>query len=99
MRASFERVAHAGRLVYVGITSEDVPLPDPIFHRREMTLLASRNSLPSTFQRVLGLLEAGRIDVLSWVTHRIPLSRLPEEFSGYTRPETGVFKLIVEAGA
>src|SRR5581483_5539875 len=44
MEASFELVAHGGRLVFVGIVLDRIGFADPLFHRREMTLLASRNS-------------------------------------------------------
>ena len=48
----------------------DVHFPDPLLHRREMTLLASRNALPDDFRRIIGLIEDGRIDTRPWITHR-----------------------------
>ena len=36
-------VGFAGRLVYVGITTQEISFTHPMMHRREMTLLASRN--------------------------------------------------------
>ena len=53
---------------------------DPLFHRREMTLLASRNSC-NDFPRIIRLIEAGRIDTTPWITHRLSLSSVPEEFA------------------
>ena len=44
MMGAFEFVAHGGRLVYVGLFPGDVTFHDPHFHRREITLLATRNS-------------------------------------------------------
>src|SRR5206468_972078 len=42
--------AFAGRLVYVGITPELVSFPHaPVLHRRELTILASRNALAPDF--------------------------------------------------
>jgi len=41
--------AFTGRLVYVGITATGSHVPHaPVMHRRELTLLASRNALPMT---------------------------------------------------
>src|SRR5437667_3146947 len=62
--------AFAGRLVYVGITPEPVSFPPaPVLHRRELTLLASRNALATDFERIIALIEDGRIDTRRWITH------------------------------
>lgn len=71
-------------------------LPDPLFHRREMTIFASRNSLPKDFGRIINLIETGRIDTRPWITHRTPFEGLIEVFPSYTKLETGVIKAIVE---
>lgn len=96
MSRAVERVSHSGKLVYVGITPENVSLPDPILHRREITLLASRNALPEDFRRIIGEIEAGRIDTRSWVTHRASFGEFIGAFPAFTRPETGVLKALVE---
>ena len=38
-----------GRLVYVGLSTLEISFPQPLMHRREMTIFASRNSLPKDF--------------------------------------------------
>ena len=55
-------VASGGKLVYAGLVQGEFSLPDPEFHRRETTLLASRNALASDFTSIIGHIEAGRID-------------------------------------
>lgn len=96
MSNALNYVAHTGKLVYVGITTEEVHFPDPLLHRREMTLLASRNALPADFTRIIRLIEEGRIDTRPWITHRTPFDEMIGNFPAYTRPETGVIKAIVE---
>ncbi len=99
MSAAFGYVAPGGgRLVYVGITTDEVKFRHPIFHRPEGTLLCSRNALPGDFTRIISLIEQGRIDTVPWITHRSSFTELPEVFPSYTRPETGVIKAIVEVG-
>lgn len=89
--------AFAGRVVYVGITQQEVAFPHaPVMHRRELTLLASRNALPPDFTRIIELIESGRIDTRPWITHRAAFDELPGLFAGFTRPETGVIKAVVE---
>jgi 2-desacetyl-2-hydroxyethyl bacteriochlorophyllide A dehydrogenase len=89
--------AYAGRLIYLGITQQEVSFPHaPILHRRELTILASRNALAPDFTRIIKLIEDGRIDTGPWVTHRTSFDQLPAVFPSYTKPETGVTKAIVE---
>ena len=96
---AFNYVAHTGRLVFVGIVNTEISFPDPLLHAREMTVLASRNSLPKDFRRIITLIEEGRIDTGPWITHRTPFEELIERFPSYTKPETGVIKAIVELTA
>ena len=91
--------AFAGRLVYVGITPEPVSFPHaPILHRRELTLLASRNALAPDFTRIIRLIEEGRIDTRPWITHRAGFEDLIDVFPSYASPETGVIKAVVQVG-
>ena len=86
-----------GRLVYVGITQAEVAFPHaPVMHRRELTLLASRNALPPDFTRIIQLIEEGKIDTRPWITHHAAFAELIEKFPAFTRPETGVIKAIVD---
>lgn len=88
--------AFTGRVVYVGITQQDITFPHaPVLHRRELTLMGSRNALPPDFTRIIRLIEEGQIDTRPWITHRIGFSDLIANFESYTRPETGVIKAIV----
>jgi 2-desacetyl-2-hydroxyethyl bacteriochlorophyllide A dehydrogenase len=85
------------RLVYVGITQAEVAFPHaPVMHRRELTLLASRNALPPDFTRIIKLIEDGRIDTRPWITHRAAFGELIEQFPTFAKPEAGVIKAVVE---
>lgn len=88
--------AFAGRIVYVGITQQEISFPHaPIMHRRELNLLASRNALPEDFTRIIKLIEDGKIDTRPWITHQTDFANLIGTFESYTKPETGVIKAIV----
>jgi alcohol dehydrogenase len=96
MSAAFGLVAPGGRLVFVGLTAEEVQFRHPTFHRPEGTLLCSRNALPGDFTRIIGLIEEGLIDTRPWITHRTLLAELPAAFPSYLRLESGVVKAMVE---
>ncbi len=89
-------VGFAGRLVFVGITTQEVRFGHPLMHRREMTLLASRNALTGDFARIIALIEEGRINTGPWITHHAPLNRMIDEFPTWLNPASGVVKAMVE---
>jgi len=95
MAAAFGYVAPGGKLVYVGITTEEVRFRHPPFHKVEGTLLCSRNALPDDFGRIIQHIEASRLDTRPWITHRTAFHELIDNFPAYTQPETGVIKAMV----
>ena len=89
--------AVGGRVVYLGVTSGEVQFsPSPIFHRRELTLFASRNATPEDFQGVLKGMTDGSIDTDRWVTHRMALAEVPEQFAKVISPEARAIKAIID---
>ena len=98
MSAAFGLIAHGGRVVFVGITTDEVHFRHAIFHRPEGTLLCSRNALSADFTRIIRLIEEGRLDTGPWITHRSAFEELIDVFPSYTRPETGVIKAVVAVG-
>ena len=96
MSQAIHFVAPTGRLVFVGITSESVSFPDPLFHRREITIFASRNSLPPDFDAIIRLMQDGKVNTKPWVTHRTTFDRYIADFPEATKPEAGMIKLMVD---
>lgn len=96
MTACFNLAAFTGRVVYVGITQSDLTFPHaPIMHRRELTLLASRNALPPDFTRIIKLIEDGKIDTRPWITHRANFDEMIDAFPTWLKPESKVIKAVV----
>ena len=99
MAAAFSYPAHGGRLVFVGLFPGDVTFNDPNFHRRELTLLGSRNSRPADFRQIIELVESGRVDTTPWITHRAWLDAAPDQFASWTQPDAGVLKAMISLGS
>jgi threonine dehydrogenase-like Zn-dependent dehydrogenase len=97
--SSFDYPSHAGRLVFVGLFQGDVSFNDPNFHKRELTVMGSRNSHPADFTRIIRLIEEGRIDTTPWITHRARFEDVVDVFPSWTKPETGVLKAMIELSA
>lgn len=98
MSASLHFAKFTGTVVYVGITKEPIPLDDPLFHRRELTLRASRNAIASDFTRILDLIANGRINTNAWISHRARFHELPEAMTDWVKPGSGVVKAVVQVG-
>ncbi|WP_373512897.1 zinc-binding alcohol dehydrogenase family protein [Persicitalea sp.] len=96
MLNAFNLIAHGGKIVFVGLFQGEVEFNDPNFHKREMTLLSSRNSLPSDFSKIISLMETGQIDTAPWISHRTDFDRLPKDFATFMEPDQELIKAIVE---
>lgn len=84
-----------GRVVYVGITKEPVLIDDPLLHRRELSILASRNAVASDFPRILGLIQSGQINTRPWISHRCAFKDLPDSMPHWLEPEARVIKAVI----
>ena len=96
MAGTFDLAAHGGRIVFVGLFQGELAFNDPNFHRRELTICASRNALPGTFRDIISLVEAGRVDTRPWITHRFKLSETPEVFPRDIAGNAAVLKAMIE---
>jgi threonine dehydrogenase-like Zn-dependent dehydrogenase len=96
MMDAFQYPAHGGQLVFVGLFQGDVTFNDPNFHRRELTVSASRNALSENFITVINLLETRTIDTKPWITHRSRLNDVLKEFPRWTKSTAGVIKAMIE---
>ncbi len=96
MVRAMEFAAFAGRIVYVGITQQNLEFAHaPLFHRREITLMASRNALSRDFGRIIGLIEQGKINTDPWITHHADFNDVPKEFPHWLDPNAGVMKAVI----
>ena len=89
-------VAFTGKLVFVGITTEEVRFRHPVLHRPEASVVASRNALPPDFTRIIGLIEQDVIRTDPWITHRTTFDQVENDFPRLIKPETGVIKAVIE---
>jgi threonine dehydrogenase-like Zn-dependent dehydrogenase len=97
MGYSLQYAGPGARVVMVGLAQGTFSIDDPLFHRREMTLYASRNSM-GAFPALIGLMEAGKIDTAPWITHQLDLGTLPNTFEGLYAPDAGVVKAMIHVG-
>lgn len=95
MKAGLFNVANAGTYVLVGLCLDDLVFADPEFHKRETTLLASRNALAADFDHVIASIRNGSIPVDRFLTDRVDLDDAPREIPALIARKEDVLKAIV----
>jgi 2-desacetyl-2-hydroxyethyl bacteriochlorophyllide A dehydrogenase len=96
MEDAIQLVQQGGTLIFVGIVNEKLSIFDPDLHRREATILASRNSTPAEHHRVLHLMESGQVNVSDWPTECARPEKMSDRFPIWLRREAGIVKAIVD---
>ena len=94
MEASFALPGNGGTLVLVGLVQGELRFVDPEFHRRELTLMASRNATAEDFDAVIAALPS--IDIAAWVTHRTVPAELSSVLPLWRDPQYGVIKGMLD---
>ncbi len=95
MAKALEYAAPAGKIVFIGLFQGDFAFHDPYFHKKELTLMASRNALATDFQQIIGMMEEGKINVDRWITHRAKFEEMVSHFDGWLKPEAKVIKAVI----
>ncbi|MET0310144.1 MAG: zinc-binding alcohol dehydrogenase family protein [Sphingomonas sp.] len=95
MAQSLNYVAHGGTLVLVGVAPGNLVFEDPEFHKRETTLLASRNALAADFDRVKQAIQEGRIPTDALHTHSLDVDEMPARVPELIDGADHVLKAIV----
>ncbi|WP_436859299.1 zinc-binding alcohol dehydrogenase family protein [Citrobacter tructae] len=80
MNNTVNLIRHGGTIVFVGLFKGDLQFSDPEFHKKETTMMGSRNATPEDFARVGRLMTEGKLTADMMLTHRYPFSRLAEVF-------------------
>lgn len=93
---AFKYMAHGGRYVLIGLQKGDISFSHPEFHKREGTLLSSRNATRQDFDRVIGSMKKGEVMPTSYITHRVLFDDVKKEFQSWLNPGGGVIKAMVE---
>lgn len=81
IETAFQYPAHTGKYVLVGLQKENISFSHPEFHKREATVMSSRNALPSDFRFVLDLMRNGYIDAEALITSTLPFNNVAAQFS------------------
>jgi 2-desacetyl-2-hydroxyethyl bacteriochlorophyllide A dehydrogenase len=93
---AFQYMAHGARYVLIGLQRGDLSFNHPEFHKREGTLMSSRNAIREDFEHVITSMKEGKVDPTTYITHRVLFDDVKDEFGHWLDPANGVIKAMVE---
>ena len=96
MQKSFDYVAHGGSYVMVGLVKDNITFFDPDFHKREMTLFASRNATVEDFELVMSSIRSGQVQISKLITHRTSLADAITLLPHWAHNKSGLIKAMIE---
>jgi 2-desacetyl-2-hydroxyethyl bacteriochlorophyllide A dehydrogenase len=93
---AFQYMAHGARYVLIGLQKGDISFSHPEFHKREATLMSSRNATRQDFDHVLWVMKNKLVNPANYITHRVQFDGVATEFHKWIDPVNGVVKAMVE---
>lgn len=93
---ALQYLAHGGRFVLIGLQKEAISFSHPEFHKREATLMSSRNATREDFEQVIDAMKNGLIDPTTYITHRVNFGDVKSVFESWLDPKGGVIKVMVK---
>jgi 2-desacetyl-2-hydroxyethyl bacteriochlorophyllide A dehydrogenase len=92
---AFQYLAHGGRFVLIGLQKGDITFSHPEFHKREATVMSSRNATRTDFEQVIASMKNGSVKPETYITHRVNFDEVKRDFESWLKPDTGVIKAMV----
>ncbi|WP_183558988.1 zinc-binding alcohol dehydrogenase family protein [Mucilaginibacter sp. SP1R1] len=96
INGAFQYMAHGARYVLVGLQRDEIIVSHPEFHKREATLMSSRNATREDFEHVIRSMKSGLVDPKTYITHRVTFDEVKDQFESWLNPANGVIKAMVE---
>ena len=88
-------LAHGGKYILIGLQKNEIIFSHPEFHKRETTLMSSRNANRNDFEFVIECIEHKLINPNAYITHRVKFENLKNEFNDYYDSASGIIKVLI----
>lgn len=96
MNAGLGFVAHGGSYVLLSVVKGNLSFPDPEFHKRETTLIGSRNALEQDFRYVMDCMLKGLVPVTAIASHRTTLDGAKVDLPKWAEDRGTVMKALIK---
>jgi threonine dehydrogenase-like Zn-dependent dehydrogenase len=89
-------LAHGGRYVLIGLQKGELVFNHPEFHKRETTLMSSRNATRNDFDHVIAAMKGGLVSPTTYINNEVPFTAVAKSFPSWLDPSNRIIKTIVE---
>ncbi|MEC5343305.1 zinc-binding alcohol dehydrogenase family protein [Brenneria populi] len=96
MNNSVNLIRHGGSIVFVGLFKGDLSFADPDFHKKETTMMGSRNATEEDFAKVGRLMAAGKLSADMMLTHRFDFHTLAEVYETDVVKNRALIKGVIQ---
>ena len=80
MQQQLNYLGHGGKWILIGLQKEELNISHPEFHKREATLMSSRNATKEDFQEVLNKINDKKIDASILMSHTLLFEEIMDHF-------------------
>jgi 2-desacetyl-2-hydroxyethyl bacteriochlorophyllide A dehydrogenase len=87
-------LGHGGKWILIGLQREDLHINHPEFHKRETTLMSSRNATKHDFEQVMKKIDKKEIDPALLITHTLDFKEVVNSFSTFIGDQTLIKGII-----
>jgi threonine dehydrogenase-like Zn-dependent dehydrogenase len=93
---AFHYMAHGARYILIGLQKENISFSHPEFHKKEATLMSSRNATRQDFEHVIANIKNGKVKPTTYITQRVQFDNVLEEFESWLDPSNVLIKAMIE---
>jgi 2-desacetyl-2-hydroxyethyl bacteriochlorophyllide A dehydrogenase len=99
INAGLNYVGHGGTYVLIGLQKGDLIFSHPEFHKRETTLMSSRNATRTDFNQVINAIRQGQVDPNIYISKTVPFAAVTQEFGSWLHPSDNLVKVAINISA
>ncbi len=96
LNEAFSYMSHAARYVMIGLQKGQLIVDHPEFHKREATLMSSRNALPEDFEQVINAIKEGKVKTENYITHKLNFAEVSDKFTSLSTTKPMLIKAVIE---
>ncbi len=95
IESTSELIAHGGKIILVGLQKQAFSFNHPDFHKKEITLMSSRNAVPADFFNVVSYFREPNTSGFQYITHRIEFDKAASWFMDTNAEKNKIIKAII----
>lgn len=96
MNNTVHMIRHGGSIVFVGLFKGDLSFPDPDFHKKETTMMGSRNATFEDFAKVGKLMAEEKLSADMILTHHFEFNTLADVYEQQVVKNKDLIKGVIQ---